>query len=269
MTLVLSHDPKSRITSYFLGYSLDECDEILSRLKRSARRALHPLLNPALIHSTWFRIMFDQHAQIHRKLNSMQQRTGVMKKYLNGGRSKTKKFDRMTQNDHGDVHGTILEQHAYLSNSLSEFVGKIGSALVEGIEAVKKLNLVAYHDHGLHAYVKHWTVRTERELKHREQLLKRIDLQIQVVRRSMPPIAGMESRTVLTAYSCIHLCSNVTVHTNIEISKETRKDSSAMKSRALITTIFLPTTAVAVCNLLLPLATTIFGVTMHQAHSFT
>ncbi len=34
--------------------------------------------------------------------------------------------------------------------------------------------------------------------------------------------------------------------TNIDISEETRKDSSAMKSLALITTIFLPTTALAV-----------------------
>jgi hypothetical protein len=204
MTLVLSHDPQTRITSGFLGYSLEECDEILSMLKRSARLALHPLLIPALIHSTWFRIMFDQHAQVHRKLNSIQQRTGVMKKYLNGSRSKMKKFDQMTQNDHDDVHGNIVEQHAYLSNGLSEFVGKIGSALTEGLEAVKKLNLAAYHAHGLQAYVKHWTVRTERELEHREQLLKRIDLQIQVVRRSIPPIAGTESRTVLTAQSCIH-----------------------------------------------------------------
>jgi hypothetical protein len=35
-------------------------------------------------------------------------------------------------------------------------------------------------------------------------------------------------------------------HTNIDIAEETRKDSSAMKSLALITTIFLPTTALAV-----------------------
>jgi hypothetical protein len=35
-------------------------------------------------------------------------------------------------------------------------------------------------------------------------------------------------------------------HTNIDIAEETRRDSSAMKSLALITTIFLPTTALAV-----------------------
>jgi hypothetical protein len=35
-------------------------------------------------------------------------------------------------------------------------------------------------------------------------------------------------------------------HTNIDIAEETRRDSSAMKSLALITTIFLPATALAV-----------------------
>jgi hypothetical protein len=39
--------------------------------------------------------------------------------------------------------------------------------------------------------------------------------------------------------------------TNIDIAEETRRDSSAMKSLALITTIFLPTTARAVCTLLI------------------
>jgi hypothetical protein len=52
-------------------------------------------------------------------------------------------------------------------------------------------------------------------------------------------------------------------HTNIDIAKETRKDSSAMKSLGLIITIILRTTAVAVCNLLSLLATTLFGVTTH------
>ncbi len=38
-------------------------------------------------------------------------------------------------------------------------------------------------------------------------------------------------------------------HTNIDIAEETRRDSSAMKSLALITTIFLPTTALAVSHI--------------------
>lgn len=182
MTLVLSHDPESRVTSGFFGYTLDEGDEIVSMMKKSAHLVLHPLLIPALIHSTWFKIMFDQYAQIHRQMRSVQQRTGVMKRYLNEGRSKMRKFDKMTQENHDDIHETIVEQHAYLSTALSDFVGNLGPATTEAMETVRKLNPAAYHEYGLQAYVGHWTMRVERELEHREQLLKRIDVQIQVVR---------------------------------------------------------------------------------------
>ena len=182
MTLVLSQDPRTKITSGFFGYTLDEGDEILATLKKSAHLALHPLLIPALIHSTWFKIMFDQYAQIHREMRSVQQRTGVMKRYLNEGRSKMGQFDKMNQNDHDDIHEAVVEQHAYLSTALSDYVGKLGPALAEGLELVRKFNPGAYEDYGLKAYIKHWSSRTERELEHREQLLKRIDVQIQVVR---------------------------------------------------------------------------------------
>ncbi len=182
MTLVLSHDPRTKITSGFFGYTLEEGDEILTTLKDSAHLALHPLLIPALVHSTWFKIMFHKYAQSHREMRSVQERTGVMKKYLNEGRSKMSKFDQMNQNDHDDIHQTVVEQHAYLSTSLSDFVGKLGPALAEGLELVRKLNPVAYEDYGLKAYIEYWTSRTERQLEHREQLLKRIDVQIHVVR---------------------------------------------------------------------------------------
>jgi Dihaem cytochrome c len=194
MTLVLSHDPRTRITSGFFGHTLDEGDEIISTLKKSAHLALHPLLIPALIHSAWFKIMFDQYAHIHGEMRSVQERTGVMKKYLNEGRknhrkqgrSKMRKFDKLTgtQSDHDDIHETIVEQHAYLSTALSDFVSKLGPAIMEGLEDVRKLNPASYNDLGLEKYVKHWKMRIDRELEHREQLLKRIDVQIQVVRKS-------------------------------------------------------------------------------------
>lgn len=176
MTLVLSHDARGRITSGFFGYTMDEGDEILATLKNSAHLVLHPLLIPALIHSTWFKIMFDQYAQVHREMRSVQQKTGVMKRYLNEGRSKMRKFDKMTQNDHDSIHETIVEQHAYLSTALSDFVSKLGPAILQGLVVVKRLSPAPYHDSGLEAYLKHWIMRAERELEHREQLLKRIDV---------------------------------------------------------------------------------------------
>jgi hypothetical protein len=245
MTLVLSHDPRTRVTSGFFGYTSDEGDEILSTLKESsAHLALHPLLIPALIHSTWSNIMFDQYAQIHREMRSVQERTGVMKKYLNHGRSKMGKFDKMTQNDHDDIHETIVEQHAYLSTALSDFVGKLGPAITEGLQDVRKLNPATYNDFGLQAYVKHWTMRTERDLEHRDQLLNRIDVQIQVVRWSIHFITM--SRNGTDPSKLYTLMQQRDSRTNIDIADETRRDSSAMKSLALITTIFLPTTALAV-----------------------
>ncbi len=257
MTLVLSHDPRTRVTNGFFGYTLNEGDEILSTLKKSAHLAIHPLLIPALVHRTWFKIMFNQYAQIHREMRSVQQRTGVMKRYLNEGRSKMSKFDKMNQNDHDDIHETIVEQHAYLSTALSDFVGKLGPAVAEGLDVVKKLNPAAYQDLGLQAYVKHWTMRAEREFEHRDQLLKRIDVQIQVVRQSMLSIPGIKHTTVLTS-QLYTLMQQRDSHNNIDIGEETRRDSSAMKSLALITTIFLPTTALAVRNPLSLIFTIIF-----------
>ena len=186
MTLILSHDPTTRVTSGFFGYTLNEGDEILSTVKKSAHLSLHPLLIPALIHSTWFKIMFDQYAKVHNEMRSVSYRTGVMKRYLNQGRSMMDEFDEMTQNDHDDIHETIVEQHAYLSTALSDFVGKLGPAITKGLDQVRNLNATGYQDFGLPAYVEHWTMRVERELEHREQLLKRIDVQIQVVSWSSP-----------------------------------------------------------------------------------
>jgi hypothetical protein len=189
MTLVLSHDAGTRVTSGFFGYTSNEGDEILSTLKKSAHLSSHPLLIPALIHSAWFKVTFDQYAQIHKQIRSVSDATGVMKKYLNRGRSKIGKFDKMTQSNHDDIHETIVEQHAYLLTALSDFVGKLGPAIKAGLEEAKQLNPVGYTDFGVQAYVEHWTLRVERELEHREQLLKRIDVQIQVVRRSPVSVA--------------------------------------------------------------------------------
>jgi hypothetical protein len=204
MTLVLSYDPTTRITSGFFGYTLNEGDDILSTLKKSSHLAIHPLLIPALIHSTWFKIMFHQYAEIHRQMRSVQEDTGVMKKYLNKGRSKTSKFDKMNQNNHDDIHERIVEQHAYLSTALSDFVHNLGPALVEGLEIVKKSHPATYQDLGLEAYVRQWTMRTERELEHREQLLKRIDVQIQVVCLLMNSVIAFEYFRLLIRKSYIH-----------------------------------------------------------------
>ncbi|ERF70853.1 hypothetical protein EPUS_02375 [Endocarpon pusillum Z07020] len=224
MTLVLSHDPRKKNTSGFFGYTQDEGDKVLATLKKSAHLALHPLLIPALIHSAWFKIMFDQYAQTHRELRLVQQNTDFMVMLLNDGRSQMSNFDREIRNTNDSIRRAMIEQHAQLSTALSDFVGKLGSALAEGLELVRKLYPAAYKDYGLEAYIKHWISRTERQLEHREQLLKRIDVQIQVLYTFMQQA---DSRT------------------NIHIAEDTRKDSSAMKSLALITTIFLPTTALA------------------------
>jgi hypothetical protein len=248
MTLVLSHDPRTRLACGYFGYTLDEGDNILATMKRSAHLALHPLFLPALIHSTWFKIMFDQYGQIHREIRTVQEKTGVMKRYLiAGGQSKMNKFDKITQSNHDDIHETIVEQHAYLSTALSDFVGQLGPSLTAGLELAKNMNIAVYQDLGLEAFVAHLTSRTERELEHRQQLLKRIDVQIQVVSRDEPSVLDKsgDCTDLLKLYTLMQQRDS---HYNLDIAEETKKDSSAMKSLALITMIFLPTTALAVCR---------------------
>jgi hypothetical protein len=206
MTLVLSYDPSSQITSGFFGYTRDEGDDIISALKKSAHLTLHPLLIPALIHSTWFKIMSDQYSAVTRRMRQVQKDTGLLNDYLGGHaqyRPQTDTFLQLTPAEHNAIHKTLIEQHAYLTTALSDFVGNMGPSTAKGLAAFDEINPVPRRDYGLPAYVSHWNVRVGRELEHREQLLKRVDVQIQVVGWTMICLAGSKHETVLTETSCI------------------------------------------------------------------
>jgi hypothetical protein len=206
MTLVLSYDPSSQITSGFFGYTRDEGDDIISALKKSAHLTLHPLLIPALIHSTWFKIMSDQYSAVTRRMRQVQKDTGLLNDYLGGHaqyRPQTDTFLQLTPAEHNAIHKTLIEQHAYLTTALSDFVGNMGPSTAKGLAAFDEINPVPRRDYGLPAYVSYWNVRVGRELEHREQLLKRVDVQIQVVGWTMISLAGSKHETVLTQTSCI------------------------------------------------------------------
>jgi hypothetical protein len=206
MTLVLSYDPNSQITSGFFGYTQREGDDIITALKKSAHLTLHPLLIPALIHSTWFKIMSEQYSVVTKRLRKVQNTTGLLDEYLGSHAQyhpKTDTFLQLTPAEHDEIHKTLIAQHAYLTTALSDFVGNMGPCTAKGLEVFSGINPRPGRDFGLPVYVNYWTVRACRELEHREQLLKRVDVQIQVVGWSITPLTGTKQATVLTGTSCI------------------------------------------------------------------
>lgn len=206
MTLVLSYDRASQITSGFFGYTQREGDDIITALKQSAQLTLHPLLIPALIHSTWFKIMSEQYSAITKRLRTVQKSTGLLDDYLGGHsqyQTRTDTFLQLTPAEHNNIHKTLIAQHAYLTTALSDFVGNMGPFTAKGLEVFNGINPVEGRDFCLPVYVDYWTARACRELEHREQLLKRVDVQIQVVGWSMTFLTGTKQETVLTETSCI------------------------------------------------------------------
>jgi hypothetical protein len=206
MTLVLSYDPASQITTGFFGYTQREGDDIITALKQGAQLTLHPLLIPALIHSTWFKIMSDQYSAVTKRLRTVQKTTGLLDEYLGRhsyNQLKSNAFLQLTPAEHDDIHKTLIGQHAYLTTALSDFVGNMGRFTAKGLELFTSINPVPGRDFGLPAYVNYWTVRAGRELEHREQLLKRVDVQIQVVGPSKTSLPGTKQETRLTESSCI------------------------------------------------------------------
>ena len=185
MTMVLSYNPESNITTGFLGYQSSGPDAGLGRhlitmLKHLGSRAYNPMLLPALSYSLWIDALNDEHGSVALALRSVQDQTGLMEDYLHQTRiaEDVVNFDA--------VHRTLIVHHAFLTNGIADFVVSLGPAILQALEKVDSfcaaLPNCRYDGTEVAAFVEHMRMRANTELQHRQRMLDRIDMYIQVVR---------------------------------------------------------------------------------------
>ena len=211
---------------------MSEIFDVLGHLRPLAS---HPLLLPISLYWVCSQILRRDMRAVHEKMDKVQSDTGLLKKYLrvNGmnipsapGQAEGGAKQSRT---HAEIHGDIVEQHALLTRGLSEFTDELGQSCRSALEQLERLEQpdqpTAYgglfFDKKAHLeldrLLTHTEIGTKYELKHRERMLSRVNMQLQVLYNLM------QSR----------------------IGDETLRDSSAMKSIALLTMVFLPSTALA------------------------
>ena len=221
MSMVLSYDPKANTTYGFLGFQNDPPESgfgriLLHRLRAVGSSCGNPLLLPALTYSLWIDALSEEHSKVAVALRrEVQDRTGLMDEYLS---------DETLANDpmnYDAVHQTLLVQHAYLTNGIADYVSDMGLALDT---ALKKLRAFAgathesrYDDSDVSQFVEDMHVRAKTQMEHRARMLERINMYLQVLYNLMQQ----------------------------QIARDTKRDTSAMKSLSLLTMVFLPATAIA------------------------
>jgi hypothetical protein len=93
------------------------------------------------------------------------------------------------------VHRTLVLQHAYLTNGTSDFVLSLGPATMNAINRIEEYfdkNQTAGYKYDcaeIKQYVEHMQVRASTEMQHRQRMLDRITMYLQVVslRLTKPP----------------------------------------------------------------------------------
>lgn len=185
MTLVLTFDPATRSTSGFYGFQMRQSRptpglELLTMIQQESNQVEDPLLIIALFYGVWINTVQREHSSISLELRKVQEQTGLMSDYLRQQRivEDTINFD--------GVHRTLVLQHAYLTNGSSDFVLALGPATMNAINRVeeyyKNLNTGYKYDCAeIKQYVEHMQIRALTEMQHRQRMLDRITMYLQVV----------------------------------------------------------------------------------------
>jgi len=210
---------------------------VLGVMKSLRRLSSHPFFIPLSLYWTCSQILRRDGQDVHEKMKEVQIDTGLLKKYLNVDNAnspvatgKAKTGGKRRGPTFTEMHQVIVEQHALLTRGLAEFTEQLGKSCRTGLDDLESLAsedkdgrpvFPPWLDEEAHfelrKLLRHTENATQYELSHRNQILSRIEIQQQVLYNLM------RSR----------------------IGDETLRESSAMKSLAVLTMVFLPATAVA------------------------
>lgn len=199
------------------------------------------MLLPALALGVWSQILRKEHTTDDNELKYTQRQTGLMKGYFLGGvrgRKRRKREAELMEEDqeedlerkYAKLHEGLVEQHAHLTGQVVMFLESLIESAVEVFTEVTNeipIQHRATNEVGkqILTFIDHMVETVKTEIKHRDRMLHRLDMQLKVLYNLMQQRDGK---------------------INYAIALEARRDTSAMKSIAMLTFIFLPGTAVAV-----------------------
>lgn len=216
MTMTLSYDPLTRITSGFLAGEVDPnargpVMRLLDRLKRAAAYAPEPMLLPILTYSIWCDDYCIQVRKLAFDVAKIQAGTGLMDTYLK--RSMQYGIAITTPGNYNTIHKDLVVAHASLTNDFSRFVEDLGKGCDGGLGLLQYFNESSVPEtyvetHGKHeklvgasgspiqdfshqrhtseaalrSYLDYWLTTARVNLQLRDQQLARVNMQLQVVR---------------------------------------------------------------------------------------
>jgi hypothetical protein len=199
MTLVLSYDPQSNITCGYLGYTStitkpdipqrpSMLQPILADLRSAAQHASHPMLLPILSFGLWCEILRNEFSRVDRKLKRVADDTNLMREYFFGNGE-----DRMeptrpedVEAQHSEMHQILADQHFYLTGQTGTFIEALSDTAITMFTDVQE-SIPNRHattieaGPGLETYIRHVQERAKVELKHKERLLSRLEMLLQIV----------------------------------------------------------------------------------------
>ena len=190
LTMALSYDPIQHITSGILAHRAEKGNDspiydLLSDLKGTSLHASHPMLLPLLILRRWYFRLYTHHDEIGQRLKAIQRDTGQMKNYFRKANSE-ESFDQFINFD--KIHTRIVEEHVYVSNSISDFVEELSAGFLNALDEIgdKRLSssqiINKVHDEDLRAFALQMQRMVKVELRNKDRLLSRLDMQLKVVR---------------------------------------------------------------------------------------
>lgn len=186
MTLALSYNPETNVSSGFLGFVVNDAgisprDPLLSKLKAASVQVTHPLLLPAIALGTWCHLLRSDQAKVDFEVHEIQRKTGLLNHQY--GDSET----QHNMDEYHKVHKSLVTQHVNLSTDSANFVDALGIAIQAAFADMSSLKPrfqqeIAKHERELQAFVVHMQDMTRVQKQQRDRMLGRIDIQLKVVR---------------------------------------------------------------------------------------
>ena len=193
-------------------------DQLVSQLRKASRLAVNPMLLPILINSAWASLMANEFSISHFKIQEISSETGLMEEYLKhkvkSSRVGSHGKERQQQAKHNEIHGKIVNQHAYLCSGLSGYVKDDGEAILARLKRFDK----SKEKRDLQNFMECQIQNIRSDLQLRDRLLGRLKMQLQVVR-----IFSYVLVDDTDCHSCILSCSNVTVASTLTSPRRLRE----------------------------------------------
>lgn len=269
MTLALSYDPSSNITTGFLLHAKSHGNQptvhpMISVLLKTAHKLPHPMLPAVLFLEYWCDYLRFTLVTSMRDLIESKKQTGVLDEELKRWHREPTGLSNATtrsvpkQKGLNDVHQSLIVIHNHMMNDVPTFLQDFSASILEDFDEIKDLNQGHGHQQTIESsgqelkeYVLQIQSSSDTLLRQREQRLSQVDLQLKVVRNpdkliSSLPRPRRERASANLTMQLYNIMQQTNNDNNYLIALENKKDSRAMKTISIVTMIFLPGTAIAV-----------------------